>query len=204
MASETITTVTETTTKRKFMTHRILFQYLFAICVAYGQDVRSGRLNGLEAWQNLSKHLDKINLEGDGDIAWKVGRIANDGSKLESVGSTYTYVHVSLDVHGEQTDEPYNEEHHFLLQMVRIPHKKPCSVKTILQIAYNIGQWKAVCEMSPSSYTTDMMSFVQKNNLDDMDTHVDVNQVADLIKDEKDILGPAIRFMSDVLEDICG
>lgn len=203
MSSET-TTVTETTTKRNFMTHRILFQYLIDTCVAYGQVVRSVGHDGLKAWQDLSKHLDKIILESDGVIAWKVGRIANDGSKLESLGSTYTYVHVSLDVHGEQTDQPYSEEHHFLLQMVRIPRNKPCSVKTILQIAYNIGQWQAVCEMSPSSYTADMMSFVQKNNLDDMDNHVDVNQVADLIKDEKDILGPAIRFMSDFLEDICG
>lgn len=46
-----------------------------------------------------------------------------------------------LDKDGKKT---INEKNHFIIQTIRIPSSEPASIKKLIQVALNIGQYKGV------------------------------------------------------------
>jgi len=147
---------------------------LFNEMIHYGFYVRSSKLDGLNAWQEKSSSLDN-NLELG---KWKHNRIIKDGS-LDTLEQIYDYVYNTLGMKGEESTDrinPFFEQHHFLLQLARLPKNDKCTIKKILQIAYNIGQFMA--SVSSEAYSTQAIEFYHINNLNKLESYVELTQTA--------------------------
>lgn len=96
--------------------------------------------DGKAFWQPIKKMLD---IDGCRASKWKT---VVDPEKFDKIMSLPEY---HIDGYGEKH---INESNHFLIQCVRIPSKEPPSLKKIIQIALNLGQYKAVTgeELDPN------------------------------------------------------
>lgn len=145
---------------------------LFNEMIHYGFYIKSSKIDGLQAWRTKSNSLDN-----DLEIGtWKHTRITKDGS-LNTLKQIYDYVYNTLAMKGEESTDrtnPFFEEHHFLLQLARIPKNDKCTIKKILQIAYNIGQFMASVESK--AYSPDAIAFYHTNNLNKLESYVELKQ----------------------------
>ena len=146
---------------------------LFNLIKKYGYRVRESRLNGLEAWQPVKKLLDdKKELINGWNINVNInGHFENDLSKI------FNYVHDELKMYGDDNEENYEgqtnldwQKAHFLLQLIRLPLRNPCTLLRICQIAYNIGQYLKENENSP--YSVDSVNYFKINNLDNLNSYI--------------------------------
>jgi hypothetical protein len=146
---------------------------LFNLIKKYGYRVRESRLNGLEAWQPVKKLLDdKKELINGWNINVNInGHFENDLSKI------FNYVHDELKMYGDDNEENYKgqtnldwQKAHFLLQLIRLPLRNPCTLLRICQIAYNIGQYLKENENSP--YSVDSVNYFKINNLDNLKSYI--------------------------------
>jgi hypothetical protein len=146
---------------------------LFNLIKKYGYRVRESRLNGLEAWQPVKKLLDdKKELINGWNINVNInGHFENDLSKI------FNYVHDELKMYGDDNEENYEgqtnldwQKAHFLLQLIRLPLRNPCTLLRICQIAYNIGQYLKENENSP--YSVDSVNYFEINNLDNLKSYI--------------------------------
>ena len=72
------------------------------------------------------------------------------------------------------------ERQHYLLQHGRIIYKNPDgSVVRLLQIAYNIGQFKVEVRRKP--YTEEQMKYYRDNKLDDIWSYIDGFENYDIV-----------------------
>ena len=72
----------------------------------------------------------------------------------------------------EDTFNPHREEHHFLLQLVRLPKKNTCNIKKIAQIGYNIGQFMGC--VGSGNYSSDAIKFFHDNKLTRLNSFIDI------------------------------
>jgi len=139
----------------------LLILNLWESIIKYGYRTRISNLNGLKRW-NLVKEIFP-----DYSIEWKndTDKIYNDIINL-GVVSTETSDNSGLS-HIEW------ERHHYLLQHGRIIHKNPeGSLIRLLQIGFNIGQFKAENERKP--YNDKLLKYYNDNNLDNISTYIEI------------------------------
>lgn len=139
----------------------LLILNLWESIIKYGYRTRISNLNGIKRW-NLVKEIFP-----DYSIEWKndTDKIYNDIINL-GVVSTETSDNSGLS-HIEW------ERHHYLLQHGRIIHKNPeGSLIRLLQIGFNIGQFKAENERKP--YNDKLLKYYNDNNLDNISTYIEI------------------------------
>lgn len=154
-------------------------QKLFNEIIHYGFYVRSSKLDSLQSWQEKYSSFDN-NLEIG---TWKNIKITKDVSNnvlsLNNLEQIYDYVYNTLAIKGEESTDrtnPFFEQHHFLLQLVKLPKNNKCTIKQILQIAYNIGHFMA--SAGSGAYSKKAIEFYHINNLNKLESYVELTQTA--------------------------
>lgn len=145
---------------------------LFNEMIDYGFYIKSSKIDGLQAWRTKSNSFDNDLKIG----TWKHNRITKDSS-LDTLEQIYDYVYNTLGMKGEESTDranPFFEQHHFLLQLARLPKNDKCTLKKILQIAYNIGQFMA--SVGSDAYSQDAIKFYHINNLNKLESYVELIQ----------------------------
>ena len=139
----------------------LLILNLWESIIKYGYRTRISNLNGLKRWNQVKEIFPDYKIE------WKnnTDKIYNDLINL-GVVSTETSENSGLS-HTEW------ERHHYLLQHGRIIAKNPeGSLLRLLQIGYNIGQFKAENERKP--YNDKLLKYYNDNNLDNISTYIKI------------------------------
>ena len=109
--------------------------------VGHGFKVRSHLKDGLQSWKDLKVHYSDETFQ---NAKWKVHQCVDYNTDIR----TRIYNLSEFLADGEM-----NEPVHFIVQCVRIPHKNPVmSEVRLMQIAYNLGQLKAVVDVTPEMY----------------------------------------------------
>jgi hypothetical protein len=132
-----------------------------------GYETRKNNKNGLEIWQPLKKQYQNydikfvintsfINLTKEINYSHK---LLDDDHKNVTIIINYTMLDNTI------------PDEHFLIQHFRIPIMENFNLQLfkLLQIAYNIGQSKALFEMK--KYNQDIIDFYMKNKLDKLITY---------------------------------
>ena len=103
----------------------------------------------------------------------------------------YDYVHDVLQMKGGDEDISTDgkkaekwEHQHFFLQLIRIPLKYPLNLRRLCQIAYNLGQLRAVYK--DEIYTEEVKAYYEKNKLQKIESYVDLSSCVE--KDFSDII----------------
>ncbi|AYV85610.1 MAG: hypothetical protein Satyrvirus25_15 [Satyrvirus sp.] len=138
-----------------------------------GFNVRKNRLNGLEEWQPYKNKYSNYMVQ---DYSIGVPLRDNFINLCESFDYKYTdkdQTDTILKINDEIFDNKI-ETNHFLIQHFRIPrleHYRLLLVK-ILQLAYNIGQLRAVF-LNENAFSNELKNFYYSNHLDDIGTYFD-------------------------------
>ena len=133
-----------------------LLNELWNIIINYGYETRVKAKDGLERWNVIKKLFPEFAL------TWK------DSSK-----KIYQDL-LDLGVIEEETRLSHEEweRHHYLLQHGRIIKYNPeGSLVRLMQIAYNVGQFKA--EQEKKNYPVKQLTYYKKNNLDNLTTYIE-------------------------------
>lgn len=139
----------------------LLILNLWESIIKYGYRTRISNLNGLKRWNLVKEIFPDYNLRWNNNT----DKIYNDLIKLGIV-STETSENSGLS-HIEW------ERHFFLLQHGKIIEKNPNgSLIRLLQIGFNIGQFKAENERKP--YNDKLLKYYNDNNLDNISTYIDI------------------------------
>ncbi|XWV26468.1 putative orfan [Tupanvirus soda lake] len=141
--------------------------------VDVGYRTRSTRQNGLAAWQPYKAKYSNFNLEGyEKGIPMKNSFIDFSESLNYQYNDIKEHTDVILKFDGQILNNT-TETHHFLIQHFRIPklEKYNLSVLKTLQLAYNIGQLKAVFDKE-NVYTDELISLYHEKKLDDISTYI--------------------------------
>jgi hypothetical protein len=140
----------------------LLILNLWNSTIKYGYRTRISNLNGLKRWNLIKEIFPSYSIE------WKnkADKIYNDLIKL-GVVSTETSENSGL----SKTEW---ERHHFLLQHGKIVAKNPDgTLIRLLQIGFNIGQFKAENEKKP--YIDKLLKYYNDNALDNIRSYIEIN-----------------------------
>jgi hypothetical protein len=96
------------------------------------------RFDGLGFWQPIKNILDRVHLENYQKIEWRVYWKKPLLKRDMEILKLEEYI---VDKDGKKT---INEKNHFIIQTIRIPSSEPASIKKLIQVALNIGQYKGV------------------------------------------------------------
>ena len=145
-------------------------------CEAQGKAVLEGPNGevvsfGQAAWQEICSLLDNYRTLGNG---WSTPRyLSNTVPYSKDMPAIYQHVHDALDMkgdgHDDMSDNKRWETAHFYLQLARIPLRKPCTLRSLGQIAYNVGQLK----MSLETYSPQAMHYYIINDLNKVCAYLD-------------------------------
>jgi len=146
-----------------------------------GYDARKNNKDGLALWQPIKKQyqiydmkykINKsfINLTKEINYSHK---LSDDDHKNASIIINYTLLDNTI------------PDEHFIIQHFRIPIMENFNLQLykLLQIAYNIGQSKALFEMK--KYNQDIIDFYIKNKLDILETYIHEIKLSRSIKYKK-------------------
>lgn len=112
----------------------------FEDMIAFAQQGRaSGNWDGLKMWTDA-----KVKFSDEAAGNW-TGPILN-----ESYSKTRERILRELPEH--DADGKMNEPNHFIIQCLRIPFKNEFTERRLMQVAYNIGQFKADASMYNQTY----------------------------------------------------
>ena len=187
---------------------------LFNEVVDYGFQVRTKKLNGLNLWNAIKSDFNT----DSGNCKWILTvNIPNDASDEDieenDLNKIYDFYHDVLGMRGGDEDSEKLdandkkgkkewEKYHFFLQLARIPKNNDCSMLRLMQVAYNIGQLKAV--METGFYSKDARTFLDENNLTKLDTYVDVSKCTFGTEEQVDDIIEKIRSKNPKNIDITG
>jgi len=136
--------------------------------IKYGYRTRSNNMNGLERWNLVKEIIPNMNIE------WtdKSRKIYDDLKNL-NVDSSESSEELTFKLsHSEW------EKQHFLIQHGRIIYKnKNGTIVRLMQIAYNIGQFKA--ENEREKYSDNIIKYYNDNKLDDINTYIKLDNKID-------------------------
>ena len=136
-----------------------LIYELWEITIKYGYDTRKNKKDGLERWNYYKKLIPDCKIE------WKdaTSKIYND---LQRLG-------VNADDNETKSGMTHEEweRHHYLIQHGRIIYNNPsASLIRLLQIAYNVGQFKV--ELEKQIYPADQLQYYILNELNKVTTYI--------------------------------
>jgi hypothetical protein len=127
----------------------------FDAVVDFAQQGRaSGNWDGLKMWTEC-----KAKFPDENTHKW-TGSILNE---------LYSSVRerILLDLPEHNADGTMNETNHFIIQCLRIPFKNDFTVRRLMQVAYNIGQFKALESEYDQKYIDEFYAL----KLDQMETY---------------------------------
>jgi hypothetical protein len=158
-------------------------QDLFNTVEKFAFKVRSTNAKGDVAWEMI-KHFLPEDTQFCSGLSWKNNRLTIEDIPMTNLKQIYDYVHDFLEMNGGDEDinsdgkKPDKWEHkHFFLQLIRIPLKYQLNLRRLCQIAYNLGQLKAV--YPDKIYTEKVKIYFNKNNLKDINSYVELSSCDD-------------------------
>jgi hypothetical protein len=170
-------------------------QQLFDLAIHYGYISYKNGLNGQESWSKLKDEMDSSQI-----CKWQLSRKFSDGRDINDIRQIYLKIHDDLQMHGEDGDmDKYHitkkqwERFHFVLQTARIPKNSHCSLQKIIQIAFNIGQYRSANKKD--SYSLEVNKFITDNNLDKVESYIDLH----VCKISDKLLDKSIKLIKDTL-----
>lgn len=114
--------------------------------------------NGQEFWQPIKNALTYLDCK-------------KADKWVETPNDIYNII-MKLPEHFE--NGKINENNHFLIQQVRIPRTEDPTIKKIIQIALNIGQYRGVNNYTkPFNERKDITQFVDDNNIIQLSKYID-------------------------------
>ena len=156
---------------------------LFNTVENFAFKVRSNNAKGDIAWERLKKFLPE-DTHFCSSLEWKNNRVTIENISMTRPEEIYDYVHNFLKMNGGDEDinsdgqKPAKWEHkHFFLQLIRIPLKYPLNLRRLCQIAYNLGQFRAV--YSDKIYKDNVKIYFNKNNLKDINSYIELSSCDD-------------------------
>ena len=159
-------------------------ELLFKIVIDYGEYVRKNNFDGLIYWNKIKSFLSKdaIFNKDRSETNWNIKLKLLNGSILSNIEEIYDYFYSVLGMKGEDNDKndelnPYWENYHFFLQLVRIPKNNKLSLLRLCQIAYNIGQFTA--DYYKSCYTDKVKKIYFINNMRNIRAYVNIDLLED-------------------------
>lgn len=143
---------------------------LWDVVINYGYETRIKNKDGLERWNFIKKLFPDFKLE------W------TDSSK--TIYEDLLKLGVIEDESSSGLSHEKWEKHHFLLQHGRIIHNNPDgSLLRLMQIAYNIGQFRA--EQEKKSYPVKQLAYYRTHKLEKLNTYIShISKLPDSIIDE--------------------
>lgn len=141
----------------------------FESLIKHGQNVRSTKKNGLESWQPYKQHYQS-----------QPGQFVMKPEYRKIFENYITYLHNAIDseiavlVAGKKLTNGIETEH-FFVQLFRIAYMENFTLSTVklMQIAYNIGQLKAVLQ-NEDVYDRTTIEFLESIKFDDISTYIDM------------------------------
>tara|TARA_Y100000590_G_scaffold247874_1_gene278498 strand:+ start:963 stop:1424 length:462 start_codon:yes stop_codon:yes gene_type:complete len=115
--------------------------------------------DGKVFWQDLKTYIEKTQIHTPDDVNF----IVLESETTQNIMLLVEYVTNSFGI------QFMNEYNHFLIQTVRIPNNEEISLKKLLQIAFNIGQFLGISgelEMLPR---TQLDEFISEENIEKID-----------------------------------
>jgi hypothetical protein len=165
-------------------------QILWDAIIKYGYEIRLSNKDGFAGWVAIKQKLTPFDFK----LEW------TDASKLfaEKLVSLGVDNSDSFETSGLATHELW-EKNHFLFQHGRIIRNSPdATLVRLLQIAYNVGQFKA--EDEKNKYSDQVHAYYQKNELDKLITFI--KPIESIIPEVLTKIGTAldIKFSGGVYE----
>ncbi len=125
------------------------------------------KFDGQGFWQPIKKILEPLDIYSAKE--WK--RISK--IKTKKIMELPEYI---ID---ENDNKIINEKNHFIIQQVRIPLNEKATIKKIIQIALNIGQYKGV---SNNKYIynikfNDIKEFLYKKDIIELSKHITTEMI---------------------------
>jgi len=132
-----------------------------------GYEIRKLKCDGYVNWQPIKKRYSLIQTEYDVHKSFK--KLMEN--IIFKIGEKQDLDDLKIIVDEFELDNEI-EKDHFFVQLFRIPKLENYKLKVVkvLQIAYNIGQFKA--ELEKKSYDNKIINFFVKNNLDKFETYI--------------------------------
>lgn len=125
-------------------------------------------------WRAAAELLDPTPLPS----GWYTPRVLSPARPFAiDLGEIYQFVHDELGMFGDEHDDTSDaqrwETAHFFLQLARIPKLKKCSIQSLGQIGFNLGQLKVMT----SAYDQRALSYFVANDLNKIDSYVDADTI---------------------------
>ena len=129
------------------------------------------KFDGQGFWQPIKKILEP--LDSYNAKKWKT--ISKTKTRKIMLLPEYT-------INGYET-KLINENNHFIIQQVRIPLNEKPTIKKIIQIALNIGQYKGTCNNNfiYNIKFNDITQFIYKSDIIELSKHISDEIVAKII-----------------------
>jgi len=163
---------------------------LWDAIIKYAYDIRSSNKNGLVGWLAVKEKLSPFDFK----LEWtESSKLFADELKYLGINTSDSFETSSL-----ATKELW-EKDHFLFQHGRIIRNNPeATLIRLLQIAYNVGQFKA--EDEKNKYSDQVHAYYQKNELDKLITFI--KPIESIIPEVLTKIGTAldIKFSGGVYE----
>lgn len=146
---------------------------IWARLIDIGYNVRKTKTNGLASWQIYKNEYSQY---GNTKIPLRP-EFVDFVKKLNYGVITEDHTDVILNIAGFQLDNQIESEH-FFIQHFRIPIMEnfELSFVKIAQLAYNIGQIRAVMEFE-KYYNPEIVQFYVKHKLDDIVTYFQLSSL---------------------------
>jgi len=130
-----------------------------------GRQKYGENFDGLNFWQPIKKSLKKFDKE--------VGKY----KKINSVLTKKIMNYPEYIINGYGVQEIL-EPNHFLIQQVRLPIKDDCTIRKIIQLGLNIGQWSG----NPNKELWKEINYPTKYKLNELNTYVTKKEIKRLSK----------------------
>jgi len=157
--------------------------------IEYGYNIRKISIQtnndfniGQKAWQLLKDNFSNYEFEIDNKKHDKLDCI--NELKGEYIKSEDDKDHENVIIKIENIILDNTKEHeHFFIQHYRISKTvdNKLSVQKLMQIAYNIGQYKATRDIN-NKYDKEIIKYYEENNLDKIETYIDISKEIKIVK----------------------
>lgn len=135
-------------------------------------DLKSNKIDGLAFWRDYKKDLMKydnlstgLDYTVDKEYIKKINNLFNAGYLLNK------------DINGETVLPD-----HFIYQLANIPTSEPLNVRRVMQLALNIGQWKAAIKNTEGLFLADKI--FNEYNLENIESYLkkeDIEVLSELL-----------------------
>lgn len=167
-----------------------MLEVLFENIKVYGRYVKTNRLDYFENWNRIINFIEKPEQsEGLKDINNVLyNNVWNFKAKINSllnsnINEIYNYVHDELKILGEEKDKNIKnieqnkwEQYNIFLELIRIPiNNSNVDLKSLVKIAYNLGQLSVCLYEKNSIFDLKAIDFFKINDLDKMESYIKID-----------------------------